>query len=95
MAWRKPRTAAGVPEQLCRFVVSEWPSCCPYGSLGLWRQACLDWLADATQEDDGRMLPFGEHGDFIDVLRVSVETHEQLVACELHWSPAEYRGPAG
>jgi hypothetical protein len=92
--WRRDRSGAGIPEELCRFVVSEWPSCCPYGALSLWRQACLDYLADAESEDD-RMLPFGERGDFLDVLNHPAHAEVRPLTCKAHWSPAEYRGPAG
>ena len=59
--WRRTDPAA-VPEELARFVESEWPGADP---LGAWRTACLAWLAEV----EGRQLPFGEYGDSIDVFR--------------------------
>jgi hypothetical protein len=50
------------PEELARYVESEWPGDNP---LGAWRDACLAWL----RESPGRSLPFGEFGDSVDVLR--------------------------
>jgi hypothetical protein len=52
------------PQRLCRFVASDWPSDDP---IGAWRTACLEWL----REVEGRRLPFGEHGDSVDVFRES------------------------
>jgi hypothetical protein len=60
--WRRDRAA--VPEQLARYVESEWSSTDP---LGAWRNACLQWL----REDPGRQLPFGEYGDSVAVIRES------------------------
>jgi hypothetical protein len=47
----RPRDA-GVPEQLCRFVPSEWPGAgCPHEALDMWMRAAADWLAaDSTRE---------------------------------------------
>jgi hypothetical protein len=59
---RKPIVSVDAPEQLCRFVPSEWA-----GGLDEWRQAALTWLA----ADESRRLPFGERGDQIDVFRES------------------------
>ena len=59
--WRRTDPSA-VPEQLARFVESEWPGTDP---LGDWRDACLEWLREA----EGRQLPFGEYGDSVDVFR--------------------------
>jgi hypothetical protein len=50
------------PEQLARFVPSEWPGEDP---LVEWRNACLVWLREAP----GRRLPFGVFGDSVDVFR--------------------------
>lgn len=62
---RRRRLASGAPERLCRFVASEWPgACCPRSAAALWRRACLAWLAG----EPGRSLPFGEHGDVVDVM---------------------------
>jgi hypothetical protein len=51
------------PEQLARFVPSEWP-----GGVDEWRTAALAWLG----EDPSRSLPFGEYGDGLDVFREAV-----------------------
>jgi hypothetical protein len=59
--WRRTDPSA-VPEELARFVAAEWPGADP---IGQWRDAALAWL----REDPGRSLPFGEHGDSIDVIR--------------------------
>jgi hypothetical protein len=61
--WR--RQSQAVPEQLARFVESEWPGRCRHHRHWAYTQACLAWL----REDRSRRLPFGEHGDVIDVLR--------------------------
>jgi hypothetical protein len=61
---RRPVPSVDAPEPLCRYVPHEWPSCDP---LADWRRACLAWLA----ADRSRRLPFGEHGDQVDVLRES------------------------
>jgi hypothetical protein len=38
-----------VPEQLCRFVPSEWPeAACRHEALLMWVDACTAWLAEAT-----------------------------------------------
>ena len=57
--WR--RNCEAVPEQLARYVRSEWPQ--PGGGR-LWFLACVEWL-EAHPE---RRLPFGEHGDWLDAL---------------------------
>jgi hypothetical protein len=53
---------SAVPEELARFVPSEWPGVDP---LTQWREACLRWL----QESPGSSLPFGQFGDSVDVIR--------------------------
>lgn len=63
--WR--RQSQAVPEQLARFVESEWEGRCRHERHRAYTQACLDWL----KEDRSRRLPFGEHGDAIDVIRES------------------------
>lgn len=75
--WR--RQVQCVPEELARFVVSEWPSArCPHEALMMWWRACLAWLA----EDSGRRaLPFGEYGDCVDVLREAGPLRRQLPVC--------------
>jgi hypothetical protein len=55
-----------VPAELCRFDPLDWGP----GSEGVqrWKRACLDWLND----NPGRVLPFGECGDVLSVLREAV-----------------------
>lgn len=72
------------PERLCRFVAAEWPGArCGHEALSMWADECASWLAadsDAPETRPGcepwwsagwsrRVLPFGEFGDAIDVLR--------------------------
>jgi hypothetical protein len=83
---RRRPVGPGVPEELARFVPSEWPSACQHEALWAWYCACLDWLAadSARSPKPGqdehsarlwlsggsrRVLPFGEHGGGLDVLR--------------------------
>jgi hypothetical protein len=40
----RPREA-GVPEELCRFVPSEWPGGCVHERLDAWKDAAAAWLA--------------------------------------------------
>jgi hypothetical protein len=42
---------SGVPEQLARFIASEWPDAgCPHEALRMWEDACAGWLgADSTR----------------------------------------------
>lgn len=56
---RRPGTA-GIPEQLCRFVASEWPgAACAHEALRMWQEACAEWLA----ADSGREpLPGADAG---------------------------------
>ena len=68
--WRRTDPSA-VPEQLARYVESEWPSDDPVGE---WRRACLQWL----REVDGRRLPFGEYGDSVDLIRESARIKMEL-----------------
>ena len=58
---RTPRLA--VPEQLARFVPSEWAR--HEDPVRAWSAACREWLAAGP----GRCLPFGERGDQLDVIR--------------------------
>jgi hypothetical protein len=51
------------PEQLCRFVASEWPHG-DYGPVVEWMNAALAWLA----EDPRRRVPFGVGGDAVDMI---------------------------
>jgi hypothetical protein len=59
--WRTPENTA--PERLRRFVAAQWPHGA-HGPATEWMHACLEWLAG----DPGRRLPFGEHGDAVDVI---------------------------
>ena len=56
--WREPARELP-PDRL--FHPFEWPS------VDEWRVAALEWL-DAGP---GRSLPFGQHGDAVDVIRES------------------------
>jgi hypothetical protein len=55
-----------VPAELCRFDPLDWVP----GDEGVdrWKRACLQWLSDHP----GRVLPFGEYGDVLSVLRESI-----------------------
>ena len=68
--WRRTDPSA-LPEQLARYVESEWPSDDPVGE---WHRACLQWL----REVDGRPLPFGEYGDSVDLIRESARIKMEL-----------------
>ena len=68
--WRRTDPSA-VPEQLARFVESEWPGDNPIGD---WRDACLRW----SREVEGRQLPFGEYGDSVDVIRECLRLNMEL-----------------
>ena len=68
--WRRT-DPSDVPEQLARYVESEWPGTDP---LGGWRDACLEWL----REVEGRRLPFGEYGDSVDVIRECLRLNMEL-----------------
>jgi hypothetical protein len=57
---RRQEEGEPVPERLARYVPSEWP-----GGVREWKAAALAWLT----ANPGRRLPFGEHGDEVDVLR--------------------------
>jgi hypothetical protein len=95
-----------VPEQLCRFVASEWPGC-PHEALRAWELACADWLAaDSARAplpgaDEGagrwwltgwsnRSLPFGEFGDVIDVLREAERYSRAMTPCPHEVRPAQH-----
>jgi hypothetical protein len=87
-----PPRDAGVPEQLCRFVASEWPGAkCPHEALDQWKDACAAWLAeDSTREPrpgggvwwlaggSRRSLPFGEYGCAIDLLREEIRYRREI-----------------
>lgn len=57
---RRRQTPAAVPERLARYVAAEW-----CGDVRAWKTACLAWL----EANPGSRLPFGEHGDAVDVLQ--------------------------
>jgi hypothetical protein len=71
MARWKPTDPGAVPEELARYVESEWTGTDP---LGAWRNACLQWL----REVEGRRLPFGEYGDSVDVIRECLRVKMEL-----------------
>ena len=62
-----------MPEELGRYVAADWPGADP---LAQWRDACVDWL----RESPGRSLPFGEHGDSVDVFRECVRVKMELAS---------------
>jgi hypothetical protein len=68
--WRRTDPAAA-PEELARFVESEWPG---DNSIGDWCDACLRWL----REVEGRQLPFGECGDSVDMIREGLRLNREL-----------------
>jgi hypothetical protein len=75
----------GVPEELARFAVSDWPEAgCAHEALRAWQAGCLAWLAAGA----GRVFPFGEYGDVIDVLRESRRYREQMPPCPAEARPA-------
>ena len=85
-SWR--RGTEGVPERLARFVPSEWPGAwCQHEALQRWQAAALAW---EKQHPDS--LPFGEHGDFIDVLREVGRLRRDMPACSHEWRPASWQG---
>ena len=108
---RKSRPlGAGVPEQLCRFVGAEWPGRCVHEQLTAWRDACGDWLAaDSAREPrpgmgrwwlaggSRRRLPFGEHGDVVDLLREDERLSRLWPACPSEVRPGTHwtNGPPG
>ena len=55
-----------VPEPLARYVAAEWAQ--HRQPVRAWKTACLEWLAASPD----RRLPFGEHGDPVDVIREAV-----------------------
>jgi hypothetical protein len=85
--WR--RQSQAVPERLARFVESEWAGRCRHERHWAYTEACLEWL----RADRGRALPFGEHGDAIDVLRESEAMCRRDLPCPHEYRPAQYRGP--
>ena len=92
MRRRRPPRDAGVPEQLCRSVASEWPGAkCPHEALDQWKDACTAWLAeDSTREPrpgggvwwlaggSRRSLPSGGYGCAIDLLREEIRYRREI-----------------
>ena len=75
-SWR--RGSAGGPEHLTRFCVLDWPGAhCTRDAIRRWEQACLAWL----DESEARALPFGEYGDFIDVLSTGIRLDRTAPSC--------------
>lgn len=82
----------------------EWPAAaCVHDALSEWRQACVTWLADADGDDgdDGiwrragqspRRLPFGEHGDAVDLLNEAGRIGRALPPCPKRARPAQHNG---
>jgi hypothetical protein len=56
MARHRLTRGQGVPEQLARFVLSEWPgAACPHEAVRQWSAACTAWLAaDSNRRPDPR-----------------------------------------
>ena len=77
-----------MPEELCRFVTSEWAGGCVHEQLAAWRAACLAWVADHPDS-----LPFGEYGGWLDVLREAERYGRTVPACPAEYRPAQFRGP--
>jgi hypothetical protein len=80
---RRRELGPAVPEQLARFVASEWPADDP---VQAWKEACALWLAEDSEREphpgrtvaedrwflagaSRRRLPFGETGRALDVIR--------------------------
>jgi hypothetical protein len=73
--WR--RNVQAVPEELARFVPSEWPDAgCSHEALQQWWRAGIAW-----EKDHPDSLPFGEYGDFIDVLREAERIRRGMPSC--------------
>lgn len=86
MAWRRRPDSSGVPEELCRFVASEWPGAgCPHEALQAWRDGCMAWVA--VHPDS---LPFGEFGGWLDVMREAIRYNRQMPACPHEYRPAQH-----
>jgi len=87
VAWRR-RHSDGTPERLCRFVPSEWPDAdCVHQALRDWEDACLAWVKEHPDS-----LPYGEHGDFIDVLREAAAYRHQMPLCPKERFPGSHNG---
>jgi hypothetical protein len=99
---RHRRPGPGIPEELARFVASEWPGC-PHEALQSWKEACAAWLAADSMRLPGRggvwwlaggsrrRLPFGEFGCAIDVLREAGRYRAQMPPCPGEARPAQFR----
>jgi hypothetical protein len=103
---RRQRAGPAVPEELARFVASEWPGC-PHEALDAWTEACAAWLAADTTRlprpgaglwwlagGSRRVLPFG---DAIDVLRESGRYRKGMPPCPGEARPGSFteRGKGG
>ena len=62
-AWRE--SPAAVPERLARYVRAEWAGYSDAEAPAAWMRACWAW----RDANPGRRMPFGEHGDHLDVIR--------------------------
>ena len=84
--WR--RRTETVPKQLARFAPSDWPDAdCIHDALRDWRGACLEWVKEHPDS-----LPFGEHGDVIDVLRADIAYAAGMPPCPKRRRPAQHNG---
>lgn len=84
--WR--RRSEGVPESLARFVPAEWPQAdCIHQALRDWMHAGLAWVADHRDS-----LPFGEHGDGIDVIREAGKYRKQMPLSPKERFPGSHNG---
>ncbi len=61
---------------------------CIHDALRDWRRACLEWV----KEHPGQSLPFGEHGDVIDVLRADIAYAYRMPPCPKRFRPAQHNG---
>jgi len=86
VAWRRRPDRSGIPEELCRFVASEWPGAkCPHEALRMWQDECMAWVA--VHPDS---LPFGEFGGWLDVMREAIRYDRQMPACPHEHRPAQH-----
>jgi hypothetical protein len=104
VAWRRYPATPGVPEELARFVASEWPGAkCAHEALDMWKEACARWLAeDSTREPrpgggvwwlaggTRRALPFGETGGGLDLLREEMAYRAGMPPCPREFRPAQH-----
>jgi hypothetical protein len=80
--WRKRDQWDGVPEELCRFVLGEWPGCA-HEQVQAWSKACLAWVA----ADVDHVLPIG---DPVDILNAAGRISRQYPPCPHEYRPAQH-----